>query len=1031
MRRYLSINVRLFLTIFIAFVVSQSAFAVSSFDNVERLSGSASVDRIALVEEQLGLLKNRITQTTNEQRALQLQHDQELSQPLDVTQMALDKASMDVAVSNSNIDSLNIELTDSQTNINSLQKNIQEVKNQLNLLAVFGLKMSPGGMQTVRNLEKDYVYQKKLLNLEGERNKNLQQLLVNANNILVLQKDRYARFSAFYKSRRLINVKQQQVKDELAYQEKQNYWLNELNQLYTKISVVNEAKDSVQYELLERQIFYANENANFSYTASLLARYKDEMHEMRLAVAKNTSINLLNEARSEVQILSGQMDKLANVIRSRVYVLDNRINFLEQESKGDSNEAAYLSSLKSLDMQYKDAANRLDLLNKDVFQFRLMLDKALQTELSSRQGLSLFNSKTILDLGKEVLLVPTLLFQVVKSSMHSMSVAIASMNALEWVLFAFSEIIILTASSFLYRMLTSFTKNNLPDENKISLSWIGLSWLKRCFWDLLLSLNVVAVLLALGVPTSTVTIVIYLSLIWLTSKSLLAIARLSLVETMHNAEGHDIRLYHRLKWMIRTGGVIIALTTFMHLLPMIYELKILFDQLFLFLLMVISLFLLRSWYVVPDLILSHLGEASHPYLRGSVRLLGVLIPLLMFANSLIGLCGFFNLIMTIALYEGIFLLVLMGYLLLRGLFSNLMDQCFKLTIQYSTNGWLLTEAFLKPLDKILRITLFLSAWAVLLLLCGVDKQSPLLDRLNRLLHYKLIHVLNTSITPVNIIWLLIVFSIFYWTAKWTREFVYRLLQSRTKDMGIKNSIAILSQYVVIAIGVFFGLKVLGISFQALAVVAGMFAFGVGLGLRDLANNFASGFLILLERPLRVGDYVQIGGIEGEVTHIGSRAISVMTWDHMELVVPNTEVFNKTFTNLTAKDDIVRIVSILNICRHDNPNEVRLLIHQVLLEQSDILTYPEPHVFLKEMNDSFVSFELRYFVNIRKIYSRATVTSAVLMTLWGEFAKHGIRPPTQQQEIFMRRGSVISNEKKLYDQTNYQVKKIVEGTYERE
>ena len=90
-------------------------------------------------------------------------------------------------------------------------------------------------------------------------------------------------------------------------------------------------------------------------------------------------------------------------------------------------------------------------------------------------------------------------------------------------------------------------------------------------------------------------------------------------------------------------------------------------------------------------------------------------------------------------------------------------------------------------------------------------------------------MLGTVITPISVIELFVVISIFYWTAKWTREFVYRLLASRTNDMGVRNSIAILSQYSVVTLAIFICLRVLGIDFRALLAVAGAFAFGIGLG----------------------------------------------------------------------------------------------------------------------------------------------------------------------------------------------------------
>src|SRR5205085_11454574 len=133
----------------------------------------------------------------------------------------------------------------------------------------------------------------------------------------------------------------------------------------------------------------------------------------------------------------------------------------------------------------------------------------------------------------------------------------------------------------------------------------------------------------------------------------------------------------------------------------------------------------------------------------------------------------------------------------------------------------------------------------------------------------------------------------------------------------------------------------------------MFAFGIGFGLRDLANNFVCGFLILLERPLRVGDIVSINGIEGDVTHIGGRAVTIRTWDLMELVVPNAEIFNKSFTNWTAKDNIIRSIMPIKIGRHDNPHEVKDLIQTILTDHKDVLTDPVPEVFLKEMTDTLI------------------------------------------------------------------------------
>ncbi|EKD69829.1 MAG: hypothetical protein ACD_46C00721G0003 [uncultured bacterium] len=961
-----------------------------------------SIDRIELVQQQITLLTSRSQQTKQQLTDLQKQHDEQISQIVieKASKNLLDKATLEISVAKSNLESITIELTDTQQTINWLEKNIQEIDNQLNVLNIFGTKIARDEMANISELRTDLKYQQELLKLEKNRFEILETLKSDNNNILQLQKDKYNRLNAMLKSHRMLHVKQQQVKDELAYQEMQNHWLKELNILYDRIAKIDPVKSKAAYASTERDIFYANENANYAYIQSLIARYQDQIQQMKLSVSRSNSLSLLNEMSDQVQILGKQIDKLENVLLSRIKILNKHITYLLPRQKESEDIALYITRLSGMNEQYQVSNEQLIKLNKNLSEFRVTLDHALQVELSSRQGLPNFSMKMLLDLGREILLIPTLAFQILKGLSFYLIHAFESAGLLVWITFLLGESIFLFTFFFLRKIITRLLEKPSNWREQINSKWLSLQFLNRNFIGIMLIGNSVGLFYFLNIPSQSFLFFVYLSFVWLSFKAIATISRLCLVETMHDTKGKDMKLYQRLRGIILVSGMITAVTVFIHQLPMIYELKILSERLFLLCLMVVSLLLLRSWDVVPNLILSHM-ETRHPYFEKSIKLIGVLVPLLMVANSVIGLVGYLNLVMTVSWYEGVFLLVLIGYLILRGLLSDGMEQLSGIIIRYVNNGWLLTEAFLKPIDKIFRVTLFLSAWAVLFLLYGWDQQSPIVERLARMLHYKLVQVLNTTITPINIIELFVVISVFYWTAKWTREFVYRLLSSRTTDMGVRNSIAILSQYGVVMLGLFLCLRVLGIDLRALAVVAGMFAFGIGLGLRDLANNFACGFLILLERPLRVGDIVSINGVEGEVTHIGSRAVTVKTWDFMDLVVPNTEIFNKSFTNWTACDSTVRSVVKIKIGRHDNPHEVKNIIQNVLAVDQHILQDPAPEVYLDEMSDTLLQFEIRYFVNIRQVKSRVKVMSSVLMAIWDAFAQHGIKPPYPQQEIFLR------------------------------
>lgn len=98
--------------------------------------------------------------------------------------------------------------------------------------------------------------------------------------------------------------------------------------------------------------------------------------------------------------------------------------------------------------------------------------------------------------------------------------------------------------------------------------------------------------------------------------------------------------------------------------------------------------------------------------------------------------------------------------------------------------------------------------------------------------------------------------------------------------------------------------------------------GVGLGLRDLFNNFFTGIFLLLERPVKVGDWVTVGNYDGQVSHIGARSITVTTDDRQELLVPNADIFSKNFINWTHRDSVVRALVTIRTNRKDNPQRIK-------------------------------------------------------------------------------------------------------------
>ncbi len=990
------------LKIFLCIISLCCLTTFASAESADELAkNDINLDKTKVVAQQVELSKNRLTQAKVQLANLQIQLDKHTAtlSADNVNKQWLDWTKVDIDSAKSNLDGIEIELSESQQTLNLIQKNIQELDEQINAFNVFGLKIVRNASSDLNGLHAQLAYQKTLLVLEKTHLDYLQKLQKISVKILQLYDAEYLRIETLLKSRTMMQLKERQAQSEIDYQQQQGVWLQRLNKLYAGLAQIDRSKsiNKLAYSKLENQIFYANENVNFMYLQMLIARYKDEIQQLEVSISRSTSRTLLNKVSDQVVDLSKQFSRVNGLLVTRIAILEKRKQFQEQ---GKSADSSYLASLASLEDQYKAVITNVDNLNKTLVRFRGSLDTAMKQELSARQGFLGFGTKTWLGLCSQILLVPSLTLQMVKNLGQLVMKSLDSADLLWWSVFVLFETIWLGIFYVLHRVLARVLLG-IPDHalGHINLNWLTIKLLHRNLIDIAVLGNIFWFFIVCGIPFQNFNFMTYVGLVWLFFRAAITVARLCLVETAHDRAGHDVRLYYRLKWTLIVGGVVTALTVFLYQFPLL-EVQSFFYRLFLLFLIIVSIFLLRARELFLGLILPHIDE-HRTYLRRVVQLLAVLIPFVLLMNSVIGFFGFINFVLSVYWYEGIFLVVLAAYLLLRGLLGDVMEYFSHILIRHVTNGWLLTEAFLKPLDKILRIVLFLAAWVMLFFLYGWDRQSLVVSNLTRLMNHHLFDLLNVSITPVSILELLIIVSLLYWTARWTREFVYRFLLSRTKDLGVRNSIAILTQYSMILVGILIGLRVIGIDLRALTFVVSAFALGIGFGLRDLANNFACGFLLLFERPLRVGDTVSINGQEGDVMHIGGRAVTIRTWDHMELVVPNAEIFSKTFINWTAKDYIVRSVVKINVSRLDDPHMVQALIYKVLAGHKDVLSDPAPEVFLKEMADGLIEFEVRYYVNLRQVKSRICARSDVLMAVWDTFKQHGIQPPYPHHEVHVQ------------------------------
>lgn len=520
--------------------------------------------------------------------------------------------------------------------------------------------------------------------------------------------------------------------------------------------------------------------------------------------------------------------------------------------------------------------------------------------------------------------------------------------------------------------------------------------LYRNVWHLTFAGMLIVVFFVNQVVFDNYQLLVDLFFVWLTSRNLIIIARIFLLERISDSSGQDVKLYYRLKWLFLVGGWTTALMVFSHQLPLSLLLQDIFSRLFMLFLLAVSLVAWKSHDVIPHLLWPVLKTRKR-YIRRLVSLLVVLVPLTLLTTSIIGLIGYIDLAWTMSRYQAYCLLMLTVYMLIRGLILDLLDVLSKWMVSSLNNGWLWIEVFLKPFDKILRVSLVLSALVVLFLLFGWSADSNVVRVLWMIGAYPFVNLSSVHITLISVFEFIALSFVFIWFAKWTREFCYRWLYRTVADPGIRNSLSVFTQYAVIVASGLIALRVLGIDFSGMALVFGGLAVGMGFGLRDFASNIVGGIMLLIERPVREGDVITLGEYEGRVAHIGIRSMRVSSWDNMEVLIPNAETFSKPFTNWTHQDSVVRTVVPIKVSRMDDPIRIQAIILDALAATPQVLKTPSAQVLLKKIDDVLLEFEVRYFINVQE-HTRFEVRSIVLFAIIEQFKAEGIKAPVPSLNI---------------------------------
>jgi potassium efflux system protein len=234
---------------------------------------------------------------------------------------------------------------------------------------------------------------------------------------------------------------------------------------------------------------------------------------------------------------------------------------------------------------------------------------------------------------------------------------------------------------------------------------------------------------------------------------------------------------------------------------------------------------------------------------------------------------------------------------------------------------------------------------------------------------------------------------------------FRLLGSRVlSKTPLKKSTASAIQKIFAYFGyllvLLFALRMVNISLAAFAFLGGAIAIGVGFGAQNIINNFISGFIIMTERPISIGNLVEIDGVLGEVEDIGARCTRIRTGENIHILVPNSSFLEKNITNWTLSDNRIRTKVVTGVVYGSPVRRVEDLLIQAAKENEKILKSPEPFVVFNDFGDNALIFEVYFWINVQRVIERRLIESSVRFRIDDLFREAGIIIAFPQRDVHL-------------------------------
>ncbi len=271
--------------------------------------------------------------------------------------------------------------------------------------------------------------------------------------------------------------------------------------------------------------------------------------------------------------------------------------------------------------------------------------------------------------------------------------------------------------------------------------------------------------------------------------------------------------------------------------------------------------------------------------------------------------------------------------------------------------------------------------------------------LHRILSYPVFP--SSGITVASLLMLILLFGLVIVAERvFRRHFIMRLLRHTHLEPALQFTLGRVLGYGLLALGLYISLQMVGVNLSSLAILAGALGVGLGFGLQNVISNFISGLIILAERPIAIGDRVEIGEVAGQVREISLRSTTVITNDNIAIIVPNADFITQRVTNWSYEDPRVRFRLPFGVAYGTDLHLLRKLMMEVADQHPKALKEPKPELFFIGFGDSSLNFELSVW-SAEMTVSPRRFRSDLFFAIEQKLRENHIEVPFPQRDVHLR------------------------------